>query len=157
MGRMAEVRHDATKRPLWICPRCGARLVSRNLWHSCVSQTFDELFSGSDEAVQDAARVLVATCEKFGDVQVIPQKSRLAFVARVRFGVLMPRKRSLIVGFALPRWLTSARILKTEEFGPRWRYHYLRVVNAADVDAELRGWLRESHDVVGLQKDLPHG
>src|SRR5262249_33103523 len=21
--------------PLWTCPRCGARLVTRNLWHSC--------------------------------------------------------------------------------------------------------------------------
>jgi hypothetical protein len=69
----------------------------------------------------------------------------------------MPRKRSLIVGFALHRWLASPRILKTEDFGPRWRYHYLRVVNTADVDAELREWLRESHDVVGLQEDLPRG
>jgi hypothetical protein len=26
---------------VWICPRCGARLVSRNLWHSCGQYTLE--------------------------------------------------------------------------------------------------------------------
>ena len=28
---------------LWICPRCGARLVSPNLWHSCGTFTVEDL------------------------------------------------------------------------------------------------------------------
>ena len=29
-----------------ICPRCGARLVTRNLWHSCGAFTLEGLFPG---------------------------------------------------------------------------------------------------------------
>jgi hypothetical protein len=74
--------HRWRSTPLWHCPQCGARLVSRNLWH------------------------------------------------------------------------TNRRIIKTVDYGPRWRGHYVRVASAADLDDELRAWLQESHDVVGMQSDL---
>jgi hypothetical protein len=141
-------------RPLWICPECGARLVSRNLSHSCGLFTFEALFAGSEPPVRDAARALVAASRELGDVQVIPQKTRLVFVARVRFASLMPRKKWVVTGFALHRWVDSPRVIKTEDYGPRWRYHFLRVADATAIDDELRGWLRESHDVVGMQEDL---
>jgi hypothetical protein len=35
---------------LWICPRCGARLPSRNLWHSCGTFTLEDLFAKSSPA-----------------------------------------------------------------------------------------------------------
>lgn len=25
--------------PLWTCPKCGAKLVTRNMWHSCGEAT----------------------------------------------------------------------------------------------------------------------
>jgi hypothetical protein len=45
----------------------------------------------------------------------------------------------------------SSRIVKTEDYGPRWRFHHLWIRAEADMNDELRGWLQESHDVVGLQ------
>jgi hypothetical protein len=152
---MDDASRGLKNRPLWICPDCGARLTSRNLWHSCGAFSFDDLFAGSTEGVTDAARTLIAACERFGDVQVLPQKTRLVLVARVRFSSLVPRKNSLIVGFALHRWLDNPRVEKTDDFGARWRYHYLRISDASGVDAELLGWMRESYDVVGQQEELP--
>ena len=32
---------------LWVCPKCGARLVTRNLWHSCGHFTLEALFAGA--------------------------------------------------------------------------------------------------------------
>ena len=29
-------------RPLWTCPECGAKFVSKNLWHSCGEATLDD-------------------------------------------------------------------------------------------------------------------
>ncbi len=78
-----------------ICPRCGARLVTRNLWHSCGTYTLEGLFPTSEPAVLDLARKYVAMLYTLGDV-------------------------------------------RTE----------------ADLDNELRAWLQESHDVVGMQSDL---
>jgi hypothetical protein len=143
-----------TKQPLWHCPKCGARLVTRNLWHSCGRFTLEALFSGSPPGVLAAARKYVALLESLGDVQVLPQKTRLVAVARVRFAGLYPRKADFLASFALHRWLDSRRIVKTVDYGPRWRAHYVRIASAADVDGELRAWLRESHDVVGVQSDL---
>jgi Domain of unknown function (DUF5655) len=142
------------QRPLWTCPRCGARLVSRNLSHSCGTHTLEELFASSEPAVLDLARSYVDVLRSLGDVQVIPQKTRLAAVARVRFAGLRPRKRDFLASFALHRWVDSSRIVKREEYGLGWRIHWVRVAGEADLDDELRGWLQESHDVVGLQSDL---
>jgi hypothetical protein len=135
-------------------PICGARLVSRNLWHSCGRFTLEALFSSSASEVLAAAREYVALLESLGDVQVLPQKTRLVAVARVRFAGLYPRTDHSVAGFALHRWLTNRRIVKTVDYGPRWRGHYLRIASAADLDDELRAWLQESHDVVGMQSDL---
>ena len=140
--------------PLWICPHCGARLVSRNLWHSCGQFTLEDLFAGSAAGVLDVAREYVALLHSLGDVQVIAQKTRLVCVARVRFAGLSPRKRGFVANFALHRWLDSPRIVKTVDYGPRWRAHSVRIESSSDIDKELRAWLQESHDVVGLQADL---
>ena len=143
-----------TEHPLWICPKCGARLVTRKLWHSCGRFTLDALFAGSAPGVLAAARKYVALLESLGDVQVLPQKTRLVAVARVRFAGLYPRKDHFMAAFSLHRWLASRRILKTVDYGPRWRGHYVRITSAADLDRELRAWLQESHDIVGMQSDL---
>jgi hypothetical protein len=89
-----------------------------------------------------------------GDVQIIPQKTRLVCVARVRFAGLTPRKDHFVASFALHRWLKNTRINRTHDYGPRWRAHFVPIWSAVDLDDELRAWLQESHDVVGLQRDL---
>ncbi len=139
---------------LWVCPKCGARLVSRNLWHSCGQFTLDDLFASAAPGVLDVARRYVELLRSLGDVQIIAQKTRLVCVARVRFASVYPRKKGFHAAFALRRWLTSARIVKTEDYGARWCYHFVLVQSEADLDKELRAWLQESHDTVGVQDDL---
>ena len=143
--------------PLWICPNCGARLVSKNLWHSCGQFTLEALFAKSDPVVLELAKKYVEMLLSLGDVQVLPQKTRLTCVARVRFGGLVPRKDGFYAGFALHRWLDSPRIVGTEDYGPRWRLHRVWISRMDDLDDELRGWLQESHDIVGMQRDLSAG
>jgi hypothetical protein len=115
--------------------------VSRNLWHSCGTYTLKDLFAKSAPAALQVATAYVDVLRSLGDVQVIPQRSRLVCVARVRFAGLYPRKNGFLAGFALHRWL-------------RWRGHFVLVTSGADVDDELRAWLQESHDTVGLQSDV---
>jgi hypothetical protein len=129
-------------------------LISRNLWHSCGRFTLEALFTGARPGVVDLAREYVAMLESLGDVQVIPQKTRLVCVARVRFAGLYPRKTGFRAGFALRRWLKHPRIVKTADYGPRWRGHYVDIRCQDDLDEQLRVWLQESHDTVGLQDDL---
>ena len=58
--------------------------------------TLKALFSGSAPGVLAAARQYVAVLESLGDVQVLPQKTRLVAVARVRFAGLYPRKDDVV-------------------------------------------------------------
>jgi hypothetical protein len=114
----------------------------------------EELFAGAADGVLELARRYVALLRSLGDVQILPQKTRLVCVARVRFAGLYPRRRDFDAYFALQRWVTSLRIVRTEEYGPRWRLHFVRLRSDADLDDELRAWLQESHDTVGLQRGL---
>jgi hypothetical protein len=137
--------------PVWICPQCGARLVVRNLWHSCGLFTLEALFSKSQPAALELAEEYVAMLHSLGDVQVIPQKTRVVCVARVRFAGLYPRRDGFLASFALRRWLSTPRIVKTADYGPGWRSHFVSVRSEGDLDHELRSWLHEAHDTVGLQ------
>jgi hypothetical protein len=129
-------------------------LISRNLWHSCGQFTLEALFAKATPAALEVARQYGAMLHSLGDIQVLPQKTRLVCVARVRFAGLYPRKDGFLASFALHRWLDSPRIIKTADYGPRWRGHYVLVRSESDLDDELRAWLQEAHDVVGLQADL---
>ena len=100
------------------------------------------------------ARRYVELLRSLGDVQVIPQKTRLVGVARVRFAGLCPRKKGFLASFALHRWIDSPRIVKTADCGPGWRGHFIWIRAEQDLDDELSGWLQESHDTVGQQADL---
>jgi hypothetical protein len=142
---------------VWLCPKCGARLVSRNLWHSCGRFALEDLFARATPDVRSLAQRFVEMLNSLGDVQVIPQKTRLVCVARVRFAGLYPRKDGFRVGFALRRRLRSRRIVKTADYGPGWRGHFVDVRTAGDLDDQLRAWLQEAHDTVGVQRDAARG
>lgn len=121
------------------------------MWHSCGTFTLEELFAKAPPEVLELARRYVAVLRSLGDVQILPQKTRLVCAARVRFAGLYPRKGGFRAAFSLRRRLKSPRIVKTEDYGPGWRGHFVDVRSADDLDDELRGWLQESHDTVGLQ------
>jgi hypothetical protein len=96
----------------------------------------------------------VSLFESLEDVQIIPQKTRLVCVARVRFAGLYPQKDRVRVGFAFRRRLRSPRIVKAANYGPRWQGHFVDILAREDLDDELRGWLQESHDTVWIQRDI---
>jgi hypothetical protein len=141
--------------PVWICPRCGARLITKNLWHSCGRFTLEALFARSDPSVVDLARRFVDILRTLGDVQIIPQKTRLVCVARVRFAGFTPRKDHFVASFALHRWLKSSRVTRKQDYGPKWRAHVVPIRAADDLDHELKAWLQESHNSVGMQRLRP--
>jgi len=66
----------------WRCPRCGVKLVARNLSHSCGAFSVEKLLAGSGARARDLfARfeALVAAC---GPYEVAPAKTRVAFLDR---------------------------------------------------------------------------
>jgi hypothetical protein len=85
---------------------------------------------------------------------MIPQKTRVVFMTRVRFVAIYPRKRSLEIGIELSARRSDARFHKIESYTRHMHGHYLRIADEKQLDAQVQRWLRESY-AVGAQRVLP--
>jgi hypothetical protein len=90
---------------------------------------------------------------KCGEYHVAPAKTRIAFLARVRFaGITSLSEKGMTCAFAMPHPLRSPRFVKVEEVVPGWWVHRLRIVDPEQLDDEVQVWLRESYRVMGMQE-----
>mgnify|MGYP001595117260 CR=1 FL=1 len=140
-------------RPLWKCPKCGARFVTRNLWHSCGKHTIKELFSKSEPQVLKLFRKFEEMVRSCGRVTMIPQKTRVVFMVRVRFAGAYPRKNHLLCAFALPRKVSHPQLCKYEPYARHFQGHFFKIESQNQLDTRIRRWLKEAYGV-GEQKYL---
>lgn len=143
------------ERPLWTCPQCGAKLLTRNNWHSCGRATLAAWEARMGPRARELyARFasLIAAC---GPHHVAPAKTRIAFLGRVRFAAITAlSEKGMSCGFALPRPLRSPRFARVVEEVPGWWVHRLRVARPDELDAEVQAWLRESYRLMGMRERL---
>lgn len=145
-------------RPLWTCPKCGVKLVTRNLWHSCGQASLDDWkarMGPRARALYDRFEDMIAAC---GEYHVAPARTRIAFLARVRFaGITSLSERGMTCTFALPRPARSPRLARVHEVAPGWWVHHLRVTDPAQLDGQVQRWLRNSYRTMGMQERLRRG
>jgi len=141
-----------TGEPLWRCPVCGQRFVTRNMPHSCQVVPLEEFFEGAAPELRDLFELYVAATG--GDVTVNATKSRIALQARMRFaGIDRPRRRYLLANFVLTRPIESPRLERVDYVPPYYYVHRLRLTDPADIDPELTAWLAEAYEV-GAQRHV---
>src|SRR6187401_218652 len=127
---------DPTVRPLWACPRCGARFITANMWHSCTRVSLDERFARSTADARAAFERFVALVERCGPVVVIAQKTRIVLMGRVRFAGATVLRDRVRLNFALTRQLDEPWVEGIETYlAGRWNAHRFTARNPADVDA----------------------
>jgi uncharacterized protein DUF5655 len=145
-------------RPLWTCPKCGAKLLTKNLWHSCGRATLADWKNRMGPRARefyDRFEQLIANC---GEYHVAPAKTRIAFLGRVRFaGLTSISERGMTCTFALPQPLRSRRFAKVEEVVPGWWAHRLKITDVAQLDAEVQDWIKRSYRLMGMQGRLTRG
>jgi hypothetical protein len=84
---------------------------------------------------------------------VVSSKTRLGVMARVRFAGVTPRRGHLRGGVWLKRPVRSRRFVRVELIPPDNYIHYFELREPADLDAEIRRYLREAYRV-GMQEHL---
>ena len=89
------------------------------MWHSCTRYRLAEHFEGKDPLVRRLFDRFVALVRECGPVTVIPQKTRIAIMVRVRFAGAVPRKHWLDAGLWLTRRAEHPCLHRVEAFGPR--------------------------------------
>jgi hypothetical protein len=151
----ADSRPAVMTRPLWTCPKCGAKLVTRNMSHSCGLATladWKKRMGPRARALYDRFQALIAAC---GEYHVAPAKTRIAFLGRVRFaGITSLSEEGMTCSFSLPKPLKSSRIIKVEEVVPGWWVHRLRITEVSQLDEQCQTWIRESYRLMGMQQRL---
>lgn len=120
------------KKKLWTCPRCGVKLVQKNLSHSCGAFSIERFLEGKPRDLFDRFVAIIAAC---GPYDVAPAKTRVAFLVRVRFAsVNRVSKDSIDILLVLPRKIASKRFRKFEKLGKLY-VHHLRL-QEGDFDDE---------------------
>lgn len=94
------------------------------------------------DAVMNAVRAFGA------DVEVAPKRAYLSLRRRKQFAMLQPAAGRVDVGLILPGAPPTGRLEASGSFNAMFS-HRVRVGAAAEVDAELAGWLRRAYDAAG--------
>lgn len=136
-----------SKRPLWRCPRCGHRFVTKNLWHSCVRVSIAAHFRGKPPERKRTWDRWLATARECGPVTAYAQKTRLVIQARVRFAGAVVRVGYLDAGLWLRRRVDHPSLRRVEDFRPLGYVHHFRLERPADIDPALQTLMEESYRV----------
>lgn len=136
------------KRPLWRCPKCGWRFANRKQWHSCVRVPLAAHFKGKNPMVRKTFDALVAAVRQNGPVTIVGSKTRIAFMVRMRFAAVTPKKEVLRGHLMLMR-----RVREPRFFRVRGSLHEFRLVHPKEIDRRFRQLLAEAYKV-GQQKNL---
>ena len=81
----AKSKRTIKKRPMWMCPKCGHKFVTRNMWHSCRRYPLSYFFRDKDPVVRQLFDQLLALVSEFGPVIMSPVKTGIALQVWVRF------------------------------------------------------------------------
>lgn len=135
-----------TKRtPLWRCPKCGHRFVTKNLWHSCGRYRLADHFAGKPPALRSSFRRWVEVARDAGPVTVYAQKTRIVLQHRVRFAGAVVRPTWLDAGLWLRRRVQHPRLVRTENFGRLGYGLHFRLEQPSDIDSALEELVHESY------------
>lgn len=140
-------------KPLWRCPECGHQFTQANTWHSCGNNSLDSLFARKSLDVRLAYDALEQLILTLGTVTVIPQKTRIAFQARMRFAAVTPQSTALKGHLVLAEPRPLPCFTRVETLSRRNHLHHFRLTSPADIGADLTACVRDAYRV-GLQEHL---
>jgi hypothetical protein len=146
-------RLPVNERPLWKCPDCRRVFANRNQSHACGRHRLSDHFAGKPVYIRRIFDRFVARLKTIGPVQILPEKSRIAFQVRMSFAQLTPRRQWVDGHVVLARRLEHPRFRQVQTFSPRNHLHTFRLMTVEDVDDVVQEWLREAY-AVGEQKHL---
>jgi len=123
--------------------------MARNLSHACGAYSIEKFLEAKTGIGRDLFARFLALIARCGPYEAAPAKTRIAFMASVRFASVNHVGRDFLdVHFVLPRTIASPRLRRVERFGKLY-VHHLRLRDRADFDSELAEWLCQSYTEYG--------
>ncbi len=139
--------------PLWMCTACGRTFANRNQSHACGRHDLDAHFAGKPDSIRRLFDQFVAEVRKIGPVELVPEKTRIAFHVRMSFAQLTPKRGWIDGHLVLAERRESPLFRKIVTYSPRNHVHEFRLKTPADLTPDLLGCLAEAY-AVGEQRHL---
>jgi hypothetical protein len=139
--------------PLWRCPTCSRRFANRNQTHSCANIVpLSSHFRGKPALTRSLFDAFLAQVKSSGPVTVLPEKSRIAFQARMSFAQLTPRRGYLRGHLVLARRCEHPCFERIETISPRNHVHHFELRNPGQI-VMLEPFIAQAY-AVGRQAHL---
>ncbi len=136
-----------SKKPLWRCPKCGHRFVTKNLWHSCGRYSLASHFKGKPKILRQTFNRFMSLAKECGPVTVYAQKSRIVIQERVRFAGAVVRSNWLEARIWLKRRIKHPLLIRTEFYENLGYGHLIRLENPEDIDSSLAEFMHEAYEI----------
>jgi hypothetical protein len=128
--------------------------VSRGLSHSCGPHSVEQFLRGKGAKARALFERFVGLISACGPYHLAPAKTRVAFLASVRFAsVNRLSAASIDAHFVLPRTVASPRFRRVERLG-KLSVHHLRFTELRQMDDEVQQWLRQAYVEYGERRWL---
>ncbi len=138
---------------LWPCPECGETFTTRNQWHACGQFDLEAHFEKAEPEVRELFEWFLECARSCGELKVIPQKTRIALQARMRFAALMPQRRALKGHLVLSERHEDPCFQRVDTYSPRNHVHVFRLASMEQISELFRQRIREAYEV-GAQRHL---
>jgi hypothetical protein len=108
----------------------------------------DELYAGPKASLRPIHDRLMAEIRKFGDFEVSPKKTYVSLRRKKQFAMIGPATKTQVeVGLNMKDVEPTDRL---QQLPPKGMCDYkVRIADAAEVDAEMVGWIRRAYDSAG--------
>jgi len=108
------------------------------------------LFAEGKEGLRPIYDALVALAQEFGpDVEIAPKRANVSLRRRKQFALIQPSTRTRIdVGLILKNRAAEGRLEPSGSFNAMVT-HRVKLSSLSDLDAELKGWLKDAYDEAG--------
>ena len=123
------------------------------MWHSCSNYPLEHHFATRQPAVRATFDRLLEVIALSGESEIIPQKTRIAIQAEVRFISCITRQKWLLANLWLTRRVDHPRVQRVDVLGSTTFIHQFRLDSPADIDAAFTEFVGESYSV-GLRRHL---
>ncbi len=140
-------------RPLWRCPACSRFFANRNQTHTCGRHTLRSHFEGRSREVKALYQRFVALVRQCGPVRVVPEKSRIAFQARMSFAAVALRNTHIVGHLVLASPQSHCCFRRIDTISRRNHVHHFVLYRTTDLTEAFAGFIRDAY-AVGEQKHL---
>ncbi len=106
-----------------------------------------EHFVGKPGEVRAIYDRLLALVEAFGPVEQDPKKTSIHLNRQTAFAGVAVRKAHIVLTIKSDRPIKSPRVFKSEQTSTKRFHHEIKLSAVADLDAELKGWLKAAYDL----------